>query len=81
MEPAHKKLTITVEEQVYDEFVEMLKARTEKLKLGNGLNEDVDVGPTVSESQRESIHSYVEIGQKEGAKLITGGEFYVTGGL
>jgi len=70
---------LIVEEPVYEKFIEMLKARTEKLRLGNGLNEEVDVGPTVSKSQRESVHAYVEIGKKEGAKLLTGGEFYTEG--
>lgn len=70
---------LILEEPIYEKFIEMLKTRAEALKLGNGLNEAVDVGPTVSESQRESIHTYVEIGKKEGAKLITGGEIYSEG--
>ena len=70
---------LIIEEPVYDRFIEMLKDRVEKLKLGNGLDESVDVGPLVSESQRESVHAYVEIGKKEGAKLITGGEPYTEG--
>jgi aldehyde dehydrogenase (NAD+) len=49
------------------------------LKIGDGLDEVNDVGPLVSESQRESIHTYVEIGKKEGAKLITGGGPYTEG--
>lgn len=67
---------LILEEPIYGKFIEMLKQRVEGLKLGNGLNEDIDVGPLVSESQRESVHSYVEIGKKEGAKLLTGGEIY-----
>ncbi len=70
---------LILEELIYDKFIEMLKDKVERLRLGNGLKEDVDVGPLVSESQRESIHSYVEIGKKEGAKLITGGEIYKEG--
>ncbi len=70
---------LILEEPIYDKFIEMLKDKAERLRLGNGLKEDVDVGPLVSESQRESIHSYVEIGKKEGAKLITGGEIYKEG--
>ena len=70
---------LILEEPIYDKFIEMLKQKTESLKLGNGLNEDIDVGPLVSESQCESVHSYVEIGKKEGAKLITGGESYKEG--
>jgi len=70
---------LILEAPIYDRFIEMLKKKAENLKLGNGLNEDCDVGPLVSESQRESVHAYVEIGKKEGAKMITGGEFYTEG--
>lgn len=67
---------LILEEPIYDTFIEMLKTKAEKLKLGNGLDEKVDVGPLVSEAQRETVHSYVEIGKKEGAQMITGGEIY-----
>jgi acyl-CoA reductase-like NAD-dependent aldehyde dehydrogenase len=70
---------LILEKPIYDKFIEMLKDRTETLKLGNGLNENIDVGPLISESQRETVHSYVEIGKQEGAKLITGGEIYKQG--
>jgi len=70
---------LILEEPIYNKFIDMLKQRVEKLKLGNGLNEDVDVGPLVSKAQRESIHAYVEIGKKDGAKLLTGGESYTEG--
>jgi len=70
---------LILEAPIYDKFINMLKARTEALTLGNGLNEDIDVGPLVSESQRESIHGYVEIGRKEGARMVTGGESYKQG--
>lgn len=70
---------LILEAPIYDKFIDMLKARAEALTLGNGLNEDIDVGPLVSESQRESIHGYVEIGRKEGARMVTGGELYKQG--
>ncbi len=70
---------LILEEPIYDTFIEMLKTKTEKLRLGNGLDEHVDVGPLVSEAQRETVHSYVEIGKKEGATLLTGGEVYAEG--
>ncbi len=70
---------LILEEPIYDKFIEMLKQKAENLKLGNGLDEKFDVGPLVSESQRESVHAYVEIGKKEGAKMITGGEFHTEG--
>ncbi len=70
---------LIIEAPVYDKFIEMLKARVEKLKLGNGLNEDIDVGPLVNEAQRMTTHSYVKIGLKEGARLLTGGAVYEEG--
>ncbi len=72
---------LIVHEKIYDKFVDMLAERTSRLKLGNGLDETVEVGPCVNESQREKVHSYVEIGKKEGARLVTGGEFAKGGDL
>ena len=61
-------------------FVDMLVERVKTLKLGNGLDESVHVGPMVSKVQRESVHGYVEIGKKEDrARLVCGGEFYTQG--
>jgi aldehyde dehydrogenase (NAD+) len=60
-------------------FVEMLVERVRALKLGDGLDESMDIGPLVSESQRQSVHRYVEIGKKEGAILACGGEPYHEG--
>ncbi len=70
---------LIVEEPIYNKFVDMLKARVEKLKLGNGLDETVDVGPLVNKAQRDTVASYVEIGKNEGAKLLTGGHPYTEG--
>ena len=65
---------LIVHEKVYDKFMDMLIDRTKKLKLGNGLDESVDVGPVINEAQREIIDNYVKIGQEEGTKLLVGGE-------
>ncbi len=43
--------------------------RAKKLKVGNGLDETVEMGPLVSEGQRKTVHSYVEIGKSEGGKV------------
>jgi aldehyde dehydrogenase (NAD+) len=61
-------------------FLEMLEARVKTLKLGNGLDESVHIGPAVSKTQREGVHRYVEIGKNEDrARLVCGGEFYTKG--
>lgn len=65
---------LILHERVYDEFLDMLVERTSRLRLGNGLDESVEVGPCINEAQREKVHSYVEIGKKEGALLVIGGE-------
>jgi acyl-CoA reductase-like NAD-dependent aldehyde dehydrogenase len=62
-----------VHKSVYKEFVAGLVERARKLKVGNGLDPTVDMGPTISEQQLSTVMSYVEIGKKEGAKLLTGG--------
>ena len=51
------------------------------LKVGNGLDTDVEVGPVVSKGQLESVHEYVEIGKKEGATLLCGGNILTEGEL
>jgi aldehyde dehydrogenase (NAD+) len=70
---------LILEEGIHDKFVEMFKARVESLKVGNGLDESVEMGPVINESQRDIIHNYIQIGSDEGAKLITGGEVLETG--
>ena len=62
-----------VQKGVYREFVERLVERAKKLKVGNGLDENVQMGPAVNEKQLQTDLSYVEIGKNEGAKLVCGG--------
>ena len=70
---------LILQEGIHDTFVDMLVKRTEKLRLGDGLKPDVDVGPCINKSQRDTVESYVEIGKNEGAKLATGGRIYTEG--
>src|SRR5438270_3649729 len=64
---------IIVQKGVYREFVERYVARAKRLKVGNGLDESVDMGPAINEAQLKSDLSYVDIGKDEGAKLVCGG--------
>jgi aldehyde dehydrogenase (NAD+) len=66
---------------VYDALQSRLVEQTEKLRLGDGLEEDTDVGPVVNPAALEKIHSYTKIGVDEGAKLLTGGEIATENGL
>jgi aldehyde dehydrogenase (NAD+) len=70
---------LILHEKIYDVFIEKLVERVKRLKVGNGLDESVEMGPCVSEPQRSSVHGYVEIGKSEGAKLLAGGEALVAG--
>jgi aldehyde dehydrogenase (NAD+) len=72
---------LLVHRKVYDDFVGKLVNGAKNLKVGNGLEPGVDVGPCVSEKQRENVAKYVEIGKKEGAKLLCGGEKLADGAL
>jgi aldehyde dehydrogenase (NAD+) len=64
---------IIVQKGVYREFVERYVDRAKRLKVGNGLDETVDMGPAVNENQLKTDLKYVEIGRGEGAKLVCGG--------
>jgi aldehyde dehydrogenase (NAD+) len=72
---------IIVHKDKYKEFTDKLVARTKALRIGNGLDQDIDVGPVVNQSQLETISEYVEIGKKEGAKLLCGGKALDQGDL
>src|ERR1700745_2743184 len=64
---------IIVQKGVYREFVERYVERAKKLKVGNGLDETVQMGPAVNEKQLQTDLSYVDIGKDEGARLSCGG--------
>ena len=64
---------VIAHEKILPELTERLIERTKKLKLGNGLLENIDVGPVINNSQLRKIAKYVDIGKKEGAKLALGG--------
>ncbi|EAZ99985.1 aldehyde dehydrogenase family protein [Marinobacter sp. ELB17] len=62
-----------VQEDMYDEFMEKVIARTKAIKRGNPLDTDVQVGAQASKEQFDKILSYLEIGKQEGAEVLTGG--------
>ena len=70
---------VIVHKSKYKEFSEKLVARTKALKIGNGMDGDIDVGPVVNKAQVENVAKYVEIGTKEGAKLLCGGHALTSG--
>jgi alpha-ketoglutaric semialdehyde dehydrogenase len=64
---------VVVHERIYDAFVEEFSRRARTLRVGSGLDEQVHMGPVISESQLQTVMKYVDIGVKEGATLVTGG--------
>ena len=63
-----------VMEQVADQFVELVVSRARNLRVGNGMDESVEMGPLVEEAQMNAVLHFVEVGKREGARLLCGGE-------
>lgn len=70
---------IIVHRAIHQELAERLVERTRSLRLGDGLLESTDVGPVINRDQLNKIHRYTQIGQDEGAELLTGGRPYTEG--
>jgi aldehyde dehydrogenase (NAD+) len=62
-----------VHADVYDEFVERIAAAADSHTLGPG-HENPDMGPLASAEQLEKVTNYVDLGRREGARLVTGGD-------
>lgn len=59
---------------IADKFVEKIVARAKSFKLGNGADESVHIGPSVDESQFNTVLKYIDIGREDGATLLCGGK-------
>jgi aldehyde dehydrogenase (NAD+) len=70
---------ILLQKGIAEKFTAEFVARAKKLRVGNGLDESVEVGPQVNPSQIETSAKYVEIALSEGAKLLTGGHALTDG--
>ncbi len=68
---ASSRLIVT--QGIYPKFIEALKARMDKIKVGDALTAGTDIGPVVSQAQLEQDLGYVEIGKAEGATVYSGG--------
>lgn len=62
-----------VDARIYDEFLEKLKTRVEKMIVGDPARKETYVGPVINDAALRSISQYIEIGKKEG-RLLTGGD-------
>ena len=63
-----------IHESKKDEFAKSFVEKTKKLKIGNGLNEGVQLGPMTTKKRLEEIEKLVETTKKEGAKVLWGGQ-------
>jgi len=69
-----------VQDSIFEPFMERAVARVAKIKVGDPLDLTTQMGPQCSQGQLEKILSYIDIGKKEGARLMTGGERALPGG-
>jgi acyl-CoA reductase-like NAD-dependent aldehyde dehydrogenase len=65
---------VLVERSVYDEFVTSFSQGAERLKVGDPLDAETQVGSLISSEHRDRVHGYVEQGREEGAEVVLGGE-------
>lgn len=64
---------VIVQRPILKAFTDRLVAAAERLRIGDGLDPDVDMGPLVNKDRVKAVHEYTEIGKQEGAQLLTGG--------
>ena len=65
---------LIIQDGVHDRFVAMLAEKVAALRVGPALDPDTQVGPAVSEDQRETSWRYVDIARGEGGRVVAGGE-------
>ncbi|SMH41912.1 betaine-aldehyde dehydrogenase [Mesorhizobium australicum] len=64
---------VFVQKGMHDRFVDRLVERTKKIRLGDPLDPETQMGPLINKAQHDKVLGYIEIGKKEGATLATGG--------
>jgi betaine-aldehyde dehydrogenase len=64
---------VLVQASIYDRFAKAVVDGFQRVKLGDPMSDDTEMGPLITASHRERVMSYVESGKSEGATLATGG--------
>lgn len=64
---------VAVEDSIADEFLVRLKQKADEIKIGNGLDEGIFLGPVIRDQHKERTLNYIETGEKEGASLVRDG--------
>jgi len=72
---------VIVEDAIYDKFLAALIERTKKLKIGDGMQPGVEIGPLVDQAQMDTVLKYIEIGKKEAGAPKAGGNRLAGDGL
>src|SRR5207244_7726499 len=67
--------------EIADQFVERIAKRAQSLRLGNGMDPNTEIGPSVDENQFKTVLDYLNVGREDGATLICGGERATGNGL
>jgi aldehyde dehydrogenase (NAD+) len=70
-----------VEAGIYEEFVSRVAEFGRRLRVGNGLDPETQIGPLVSQQQLDRVTSYLTLGSEQGARLLSGGERILEGEL
>lgn len=71
---------IYVQDSIYDTFAAKLKVAVEALRVGNGLAEDVDIGPLINAAAVDQVKQHIEDAINHGAQIVTGGHPHQLGG-
>lgn len=64
---------VFVQSGIHDRFIERLSERTKKIRIGDPLDPETQMGPLINKSQHEKVAGYIQIGKQEGARLVAGG--------
>ena len=70
---------LILQKGIKNELTEMLVEQAEKIKVGDGQDETIEMGPLINEAARQKVDGYIRIGKDEGARLLTGGTVYKEG--
>jgi len=70
---------LIVHDDIRAEFTDRLLDRVARMKVGNGLQPDVELAPVINEKQKNRVMEYISLGQQEGAKILIGGEELIGG--
>ncbi|MFC4723777.1 aldehyde dehydrogenase family protein [Glycocaulis abyssi] len=65
---------LIVEDGIHDKFVAALAERVKALRVGDALDKETQIGPAVSEDQRETSYRYIEVATQEGGRIVAGGD-------